>query len=74
MTFALPGAITFGDVTYESRVERTFALIVEEHDATSKIAPVERGPYLAIEQRLQRVMQHITLKDMLRRLEPPGPR
>ena len=92
MTFALPGAATFGEVTYESaveagkilglplqviqriigevvsRVESEFERIVQEHDALGKEPTPERGPYLAIEQRLLRVMQHITLKDMLQRL------
>jgi len=98
MTFALPGATTFGDVTYESvaeagktlglpqpvidriigdvvtRIETAFARIVQEHDVLSQVPPAERGPYLAIEQRLLRVMQHITLKDMLHRLRPAGTR
>lgn len=54
------------------RVEREFALIVREHDALSQGAPAERGPYLAMEQRLLRVMQHITLTEMLQRLMRPG--
>jgi hypothetical protein len=58
------------DVT--QRIAREFTLIVQQHDALCKAAPAERGRYLAIEQRLLRVMQHITLKDMLERLIPPG--
>ena len=96
MTFALPGAKNFGDVTYGSvveagkalglplpiiqritgdvvsRVETEFERIVQEHHAQSKKPTAERGPYLAIEQRLLLVMQHITLKDMLQRLRPSG--
>ena len=96
MTFALRGAKTFSEVTYEAvveagktlglpqsvveriirdvtqRIAREFTLIVQQHDALCKAAPAERGRYLAIEQRLLRVMQHITLKDMLERLIPPG--
>ncbi len=54
------------------RIAREFTRIVQEHDALCKAAPAERGRYLAIEQRLLRVIQHITLRDMLERLIPPG--
>lgn len=96
MTFALPGATTFREVTVETvveagmilglplpviqrilgdvvaRVGAEFERIVQEHDGLTKHPTPERGPYLAIEQRLLRVMQHITLKDMLQRLGRRG--
>lgn len=92
MTFPLPGAQTFGDVTLvavlaaakqlgmmesaarrivqevTSRVEKAFAIIVAEHDAGAKNTPPERAVYTAVEARLLRVVQYITLKDMLLRL------
>jgi len=51
-----------------SRVEKAFAIIVAEHEAGTKNAPPERAVYSAIEARLLRVVQHVTLKDMLQRL------
>ena len=92
MTFPLPGAQTFGDVTLgavlaaaqqlgmpepaarrivqevTSRVEKAFAIIVAEHEAGTKNTPPERAVYTAVEARLLRVVQYITLKDMLLRL------
>jgi hypothetical protein len=92
MTFPLPGAQTFGDVTLgavlaaaqqlgihepaarrivqevTSRVEKAIAIIVAEHDAGMKNTPAERAVYTAVEARLLRVVQYITLKDMLLRL------
>jgi len=92
MTFPLPGAQTFGDVTLgavlaaaqqlgmiepaarrivqevTSRVEKAFAIIVAEHEASTQTTPPERAVYTAVEARLLRVVQHITLKDMLLRL------
>lgn len=51
-----------------TRVEREFARIVAEHDEVAKKTPPERMAYTAQADRLLRVVQHITLKDMLRRL------
>ena len=92
MTFPLPGAQTFGDVTLgavlaaakqlglpetaarrivqevTTRVEKAFAIIVAEHEAGTTNTPAERAVYTAVEARLLRVVQHITLKDMLLRL------
>jgi|GEM_PF-4514277 len=92
MTFPLPGAQTFGDVTLgavlaaakqlgmpepaarrivqevTSRVEKAFAIIVAEHEAGTTNTPPELAVYTAVEARLLRVVQHITLKDMLLRL------
>jgi len=51
-----------------SRVEKTFAIIAAEHEASTKNMPPERVVYTAVEARLLRVVQHITLKDMLPRL------
>jgi hypothetical protein len=92
MTFPLPGAQTFGDVTLgavlaaakqlglpepaarrivqevTTRVEKAFSIIVAEYEADTKNAPPERAVYTAVEARLLRVVQHITLKDMLLRL------
>ena len=92
MSFPLPGAQTFGDVTLDavlaaaqqlgmtetaarrivkevtSRVQKAFAIFVAEHEAGSKSAPPERAVYTAVAARLLRVVQHITLKDMLLRL------
>ena len=51
-----------------SRVEKTLAIIVAEHRAGTKNTPPERAVYTALEDRLLRVVQHITLKDMLQRL------
>ena len=51
-----------------SRVQKEFAAIVAEHEAPGKETPAERAVYRAIEGRLLRVVQHITLKDMLLRL------
>jgi serine/threonine-protein kinase HipA len=92
MTFALPGAQTFGEVTLgavlaaakqlgmpepaarrivqevTSRVEKAFAITVAQHEAGTKDTPPERAIYTAVEARLLRVVQHITLKDMLLRL------
>lgn len=56
-----------------SRVEKAFAIIVSEHEAASKNAPPERALYAAVEARLLRVVQHITLKDMLPRLHDAPP-
>jgi len=50
------------------RVEREFADIVAEHEAVTRDPPANRAPYTAVEARLLRVIQHITLKDMLERL------
>ena len=92
MTFPLPGATTFGDVTLvavlaaaqqlgmpeptarrivlevTTRVEKAFAMILAEHEAGTKTAPSERAVYTAAEARLLKVVQYITLKDMLPRL------
>lgn len=92
LTFPLPGALTFGEVTLDavlaaarqlgmtepaarrivqevtSRVEKAFAIIVAKHAADAKNAPPERAVYTAVEARLLRVVQYITLKDMLLRL------
>lgn len=51
-----------------SRVEKALAIIVAEHEASTKKTPPERAVYTAVEARLLRVVQHITLKDMLQRL------
>ena len=51
-----------------SRVHKEFAAIVAEHETPEKGAPAEHAVYRAIEGRLLRVVQHITLKDMLLRL------
>ena len=51
-----------------TRVEKQFASIVGQHEALEKNTPPERAVYTAIEGRLLRVVQHITLKDMLLRL------
>jgi serine/threonine-protein kinase HipA len=93
MTFPLPGANTFGEVTLvavlaaakqlgmtetaarrivqevTSRVEKAFAIFVAEHEADTKKIPQERAVYAAVEARLLRVLQFITLKDMLVRLK-----
>jgi len=92
MAFVLPGARTFGDVTFNSilaaaevlrvpasaarrilqevtsRVKKAFDEILAEHDALTKAAPAGRASEAAIEGRLLRVVEHITLKDMLQRL------
>ena len=92
MTFPLPGAQTFGDVTLgavlaaakplglpepaarrivqevTTRVEKALAIIVAEHEAGATNTPAEHAVYTAVEARLLRVVQHITLKDMLLRL------
>lgn len=92
MTFPLPGAQTFGEVSLgavlaaaqqlglpesvarrivqevSSRVEKAFATMVAKHEAGTKNTPPERALYTAVEDRLLRVLQHITLKDMLLRL------
>lgn len=52
-----------------SRVEKTLAVIVTEHEASTKNAPPEHAVYKAVEARLLRVVQHITLKDMSQRLK-----
>jgi hypothetical protein len=49
-------------------VEKTLAIIVAEHGASTQNTPPERAVYTAVEARLLRVVQHITLKDMLQRL------
>jgi hypothetical protein len=51
-----------------TRVEKAFAMILAEHEAGTKTAPSERAVYTAAEARLLRVVQYITLKDMLPRL------
>ncbi len=51
-----------------TRVEKEFARIVAEHEEMAKKIPPERAVYAAQSGRLLRVVQHITLKDMLRRL------
>jgi len=92
MTFPLPGAQTFGEVTLgavlataqqlgmpepaarrivqevTSRVEKAFAIMVAKHEADTENAPPERAVFAAVEARLLRVIQHITLKEMLLRL------
>jgi len=50
------------------RVEKEFARIVAEHEEIAKNTPPERAVYTAQAGRLLGVVQHITLKDMLRRL------
>ena len=95
MAFELPGARTFGDVTFASvmaaaaqmgltenaarrivrevtmRVENEFAAIVAEHEELERTAQPERMAYIGLAGRLLRVVQHITLKDMLGRLRDP---
>ena len=51
-----------------TRVEKEFARIVAEHEEMAKKTPPERVVYAAQSGRLLSVVQHITLKDMLRRL------
>lgn len=51
-----------------SRVEKAFAIIVAKHDADTEKTPPQRAVYTAAEARLLRVIQHITLKEMLLRL------
>ena len=51
-----------------TRVEKEFARIVAEHEDRDKETPPERALYTAQEGRLLRVVQFITLQDMLRRL------
>jgi len=51
-----------------TRVEKEFAIIVGQHEALEKNTPPERAVYTAVEGRLLRVVQHITLRDMLLRL------
>ena len=45
-----------------------FSMILAEHEAGTKTAPSERAVYTAAEARLLKVVQYITLKDMLPRL------
>ena len=51
-----------------TRVKKEFAHIVAEHEDRKKETPPERAVYTAQEGRLLRVVQFITLQDMLRRL------
>ena len=51
-----------------TRVEKEFTRIVAEHKEREDRAPPERAVYSAQEGRLLRVIQFITLQDMLRRL------
>lgn len=50
------------------RVEKEFARILAEHQEIAKKTPPERVVYTAQASRLLGVVQHITLKDMLKRL------
>lgn len=50
------------------RVEKEFARILAEHQEIAKKTPSERVVYTAQVSRLLGVVQHITLKDMLKRL------
>ncbi|MFT7772150.1 HipA domain-containing protein [Roseateles sp.] len=49
-------------------VENEFEKILAEHDELAKTAPADRAANIAIESRLLRVAQHITLRDMIDRL------
>jgi serine/threonine-protein kinase HipA len=51
------------------RVEKEFKKLVAEHEELTKAAPAERAASAAIEGRLLRVVQNITLPDMLKRLK-----
>ncbi|GAA0752886.1 HipA domain-containing protein [Ideonella azotifigens] len=97
MTYALPGALTFREVTLASvveagqilglptkvaqdivndvatRVEREFAVIKKEHEDFASECPPARAAHYALEGRLLRVIEHITLKDMLSRLKTQPP-
>jgi len=53
-----------------TRVERAFAAFVTEHEEMTRNLPPNRGPGSAVEARLLRVVQHITLSEMLERLRP----
>ena len=56
-----------------TRVERELAGIVAAHEALDQNAPPERAAYAALAGRLLRVVQHVTLPDMLMRLSgTPG--
>jgi len=55
-----------------ARVESEFAKLVAEHEEAARTAPAataERAAGMALEARLLRVIQHITLPDMLARLK-----
>lgn len=49
-------------------VEKEFRRILAEHDELAKNAPADRAANIGIEGRLLRVVQHITMRDMVGRL------
>jgi len=52
------------------RVAREFAAIVAEHEEVTRNAPPKRASCTGVEARLLKVIEHITLREMLERLRP----